>query len=185
MLSKEHFLDQKVSLLICQELFINYKTFYSWIAPFSEALPRWPPEILFILDYLEKPDILDCSHPTDGQLFTQGGGMWWSFCSHTSPPSVRKYWIAICKFSTLGTTFFSACGGILRCRAQVDRQKHGKFPNSPRSPFFASSRNATLNEEHCVTKHKTAAKTVNRDFTTIEVEVFIKLFAWKSINISY
>ena len=76
-----------------------------------------------------------------------------------------------------GYHLFSACGGILRCRAQVDRQKHGKFPNSPRSPFFASSRNATLNEEHCVTKHKTAAKTVNRDFTTIEVEVFIKLFA--------
>ena len=149
MLSKEHFLYQKVSLLSCQELFINCKTFYSWIAPFSEALPRWPPEILLIL---EKPVILDCSHPTDGQLFTQGGGMWRSFCSHTSPPSVRKYWIAICKFSTLGTTFFSACGGILRCRAQVDRQKHGKFPNSPRSPFFASSRNATLNEEHCVTK---------------------------------
>lgn len=103
MLSKEHFLYQKVSLLSCQELFINCKTFYSWIAPFSEALPRWPPEILLIL---EKPVILDCSHPTDGQLFTQGGGMWRSFCSHTSPPSVRKYCIAICKFSTLGTTFF-------------------------------------------------------------------------------
>ena len=45
------------------------------------------------------------------------------------------------------------------------------------APFFASSRNATLKEEHCVTKLKTAAKTVNRDFTTIEVEVFITLFA--------
>ena len=39
-------------------------------------------------------------------------------------------------------------------------------------------RHATLlNEEHCVTKHKTAAKTVNRDFTTIEVEISITLFA--------
>ena len=44
-------------------------------------------------------------------------------------------------------------------------------------PFFVSSRNSTLNEEHCVTKHKTAAKTVNRDFSTIEVEVFITFFA--------
>lgn len=43
--------------------------------------------------------------------------------------------------------------------------------------FCVANVNATLNEEHCVTKHKTAAKTVNRDFATIEVEVFITLFA--------
>lgn len=111
----------------------------------------------------------------NGQLFIRAGGM--GLLLPHLPTLGVEIFIAICKFTTLGTTFFSACGGILRCRAQVDRQKHGKFPNSPRNPFFASSRNATLNEEHCVTKHKTAAKTVNRDFTTIEVEVFITLFA--------
>lgn len=139
MLSKEHFLYQKVSLLSCQELFINCKTFYSWIAPFSEALPRWPPEILFIL---EKPDILDCSHPTDGQLFTQGGGMWRSFCSHTSPPSVRKYWIAICKFSTLGTTFFPHVVGYFG----VGRRSTGRSMESFRIHLGAHflRRHATL-----------------------------------------
>ena len=40
------------------------------------------------------------------------------------------------QITALVTTFFSACGGILRCRAKAGRLKHGKFMNSPRSQFF-------------------------------------------------
>ena len=61
---------QKVSSISYQELIVNCKTFYSWIVPFWEALVRWPLSCFT----LEKPDILDCSHPTDNSFLHEGVG---------------------------------------------------------------------------------------------------------------
>lgn len=103
---------------------------------------------------------------------------WNRLSSQTSSPSVWKCLLQSANSPPWVPHFFSACGGMLWCRAKADRLKHRKFMNSPRSQFLVSSRNASLSEEHCVTKHKTAAKeTVNRNFTTVEVEVFITFFA--------
>lgn len=101
------------------------------------------------------------SSKTDSFLYERVG---WGVPSAPTPPDPRcRNIYCNLQIHYPSTRFFFRVSG--ECFG-VGRSSKGRSMESLRihlaAHFFVSSRNATLNEEHCVTKHKTAAKTESR-----------------------